>query len=138
MHLRASEIIHEARQWIGVPWRHQGRSRMGVDCVGLIVVVAAKFGLHPTGDVPNYGRRAFDQSLLESLAANGCERIAPRYFEPADVIAFHHGHLTCHLGLAAPDGRLIHSFARRRRVVEEPLGEWWLERMTSAWRLPES
>ena len=28
-------VVAEARTWIGVKWRHQGRTREGVDCIGL-------------------------------------------------------------------------------------------------------
>ncbi|WBQ10873.1 hypothetical protein L2D01_03620 [Hyphomonadaceae bacterium ML37] len=33
-------IIAEARGWLGVPWGHQGSTRCGVDCVGLVVCLA--------------------------------------------------------------------------------------------------
>ena len=35
----SDEVVREARTWVGVPFRHQGRSRSGVDCGGIIVVV---------------------------------------------------------------------------------------------------
>ena len=38
-------IIAAARAWLGVPWRHQGRTRQGVDCAGLVVLVGREFGL---------------------------------------------------------------------------------------------
>ena len=40
-----TDIVAAARGWLGVPWRHQGRSRAGVDCVGLVVVVCRSLGL---------------------------------------------------------------------------------------------
>ena len=30
-----SEIIEFARSWVGVPWRHQGRTRNGIDCAAV-------------------------------------------------------------------------------------------------------
>jgi cell wall-associated NlpC family hydrolase len=35
-------IVSAARSWLGVPWRHQGRTRQGVDCAGLVVLVGRK------------------------------------------------------------------------------------------------
>ena len=32
-----TELIAEARTYLGVPWKHQGRSRKGVDCVGFLI-----------------------------------------------------------------------------------------------------
>lgn len=52
---RRKEFIEYAREFIGVPWVHQGRTERGVDCVGLVVLCSRKCGL----DVPmsaNYGR----------------------------------------------------------------------------------
>lgn len=37
------EIVRETRGWIGCPYRRRGRSRKGVDCIGLVVVVSYPF-----------------------------------------------------------------------------------------------
>ena len=38
-------IVAAARSWLGVPWRHQGRARQGIDCAGLVVLVGRGLGL---------------------------------------------------------------------------------------------
>ena len=49
-------IIAAARSWLGVPWRHQGRTRQGVHCAGLVVLVGRELGLADY-DTHAYGRR---------------------------------------------------------------------------------
>ena len=51
-----SAIVAAARTWLGVPWRHQGRTRQGVDCAGLVVLVGR--GLGP--------------AIGENVSAGGC------------------------------------------------------------------
>ena len=33
-------FVAAARGYVGVPWRHLGRSRTGVDCIGLVLLAA--------------------------------------------------------------------------------------------------
>ena len=52
-----SRVIDEARGWVGVPFRHQGRDYSGIDCVGLPIVVGQSLGLFDQRlDIANYGR----------------------------------------------------------------------------------
>ena len=34
--IKRREIVAAARDWVGVPYRHQGRTRNGIDCIGLL------------------------------------------------------------------------------------------------------
>ena len=52
---RAESFIAAARSYIGTPWRHQGRSGNGVDCVGLVVLAARQCGIEAPLEA-NYGR----------------------------------------------------------------------------------
>lgn len=38
-------IVEIARTWVGVPYRHQGRTRQYVDCIGFIIGVGAEMGV---------------------------------------------------------------------------------------------
>jgi hypothetical protein len=40
-----AQVVSAAREWIGVPFRHQGRTRDGVDCAGVVIKVAHALGL---------------------------------------------------------------------------------------------
>jgi cell wall-associated NlpC family hydrolase len=58
-----TDIVAAARTYLGVPWRHQGRTRAGLDCAGLIVMVARDLALSDY-DSTAYGRRAQGHAFL--------------------------------------------------------------------------
>jgi hypothetical protein len=63
MTLLRSQIVAKAKSFIGTPWKHQGRTRRSVDCVGLVVAIADELGvLPPDLEIPPY-RRVPDGSL---------------------------------------------------------------------------
>ncbi len=60
------QICGLARSWIGTPWRHQGRTKDGIDCGGLIVVVGHELGLiHPSRDERRYERMPTLMELIK-------------------------------------------------------------------------
>jgi len=117
-------MVAEARKWLGVRWRHQGRSRRtGVDCVGLCLMVARGLGV-TVADITTYPRR-HDGSLLrlyldQRLTATG--RYQP---QQGDVALFRDNGFAVHVGFigagAAGALTVIHAHARRRQVIEEDL-----------------
>jgi len=114
------EIIREARAWIGVRWRHQGRSRFGVDCVGLVIQAGRSIGVE-FEDAP-YPRRP-DGTFLDGFRKRGREK-AVRDAQPGDALVFVFGGAPCHIGILTwKEGQwhLVHAHAHRRKVVEEPL-----------------
>ena len=38
-------VLAEARALLGTQWRHLGRSETGIDCIGLVLVAAARAGI---------------------------------------------------------------------------------------------
>lgn len=59
------DVVTVARSYLGVPWHHMGRSRVGIDCAGLLICVARDLGIvAPDFDVPNYRIRT-DGTLLK-------------------------------------------------------------------------
>ena len=122
----ADAIVAEARTWLGVPWRHQGRSRAGVDCAGLVVLVARALEL-ADHDSTAYGRRAQGQGFVEHFRGH-MDGIAVTQAKPGDVLVFADQTYPCHCGfLTERLGRphLLHAHATRRQVIEESYaGEW--------------
>ncbi len=124
----ASAIVAEARSWLGVPWRHQGRDRSGIDCGGLIVRVAHALELSQY-DTSNYARRAKDFQFLEHFRAGlGMASVRMSEVRPGDVVIFVDRASPCHCGFytlqeGAPS--FVHAHALRRQVIEERfVGEW--------------
>ncbi len=116
-------IVAEARRWIGVRWRHQGRSRAGVDCIGLCLC-ALEAGAGATFDAPaTYARRPSGRLLQAALAA-ALDPVQSGSGQAGDIALFSEAGQRVHVGiLASKEGvqTVIHAHARRRAVVEEPL-----------------
>src|SRR5687767_7481722 len=102
------EVIGVARNWLGVPYRHQGRSRLGVDCIGLAVVVARELDLIPAGFVPpfNYTRRPRD-GALEQAFNTYCVRLETPEVGCLVLMRWERRAPPSHCGILTPDN-VIH------------------------------
>lgn len=130
-------LITEARSWLGVPWRHQGRSRAGVDCVGLLVCVARALGLSDY-DCTGYSRRPQGQGFVSHFRAVLDPLPLPEA-SSGDVLVFADGRYPCHCGfLSHRHGvpHLLHAHALRRKVIEEPYAGEWPGKIKFAFRFP--
>lgn len=132
-------VIAELRTWIGVPWRHQGRSRFGIDCAGLIAVAATEIvgaemvKLH---DKSNYARSPNQYDLVEALDLF-CNRIDVTELRKGDIVAISDGPYPCHLAVITEQYNclyMIHSSARLRKVAEEPFSDFWKAKLSRCYR----
>ena len=119
--------VARARALLGIPFRLHGRDKSGLDCVGLVALVAGQKDGIPTG----YSlRNGLGQRWISELDALG-KRRPEGACSPGDILLMDAGPAQYHLGLWTGDG-LIHADARLRRVVELPgsppwpvLGAWY-------------
>lgn len=131
-------LIATTRNFLGTPFRHQGRSAQGVDCVGLLICIARALDL-PHDDVTGYTRRAEGMGFLEHFRGQLME-IALSAAGPADVLVFVETVYPCHTGLLSERNgvqHLIHAHAPRRKVIEEPYLGIWPARARFAFRFPQ-
>jgi hypothetical protein len=136
--LRAA-IVAEARTWLGVPFRHQGRSRAGVDCAGLVIMVARALGLS-SFDTRDYARRPDGHSLLATCRREMHET-DPAAAAAGDVFCLRIVEDPEHLAIAgdyfAGGLSLVHAYAARpHQVIEQRLDPAWRARIIAAFRLP--
>ena len=123
-----TDIVAQARSWISVKWRHQGRSREGIDCAGLVIKVAHELGLTEF-DTADYSRQATDETMLEMCREHLVE-ISRSDAGPGDVVVMRFAHQR-HIGILGdyPSGgvSLIHAYSNApRRVVEHLFNDDWL------------
>ncbi len=131
----AERIVTEARGWLGVRWRHQGRSRTGIDCVGLIVEVARALELSEY-DSTAYGRRPEGQGFVHHFR-DRMTAIAIPEARPGDVLLFADHAYPCHCGIRTDlrgAAHLLHAHALRRKVIEEPYAGEWAQKARFAFR----
>lgn len=128
-------LIEEARSWVGVPYLHQGRSRLGVDCAGFLVALMRGAGELPSDfrDVRNYGRRPNGE--LEALVARHCVRV-PTAASGLLVLIQWRGHSRPSHTALLTGPTMIHCYERRRAVVEHSYRGMWIRDTHSLWRLP--
>jgi cell wall-associated NlpC family hydrolase len=120
------QIVSEAREWIGTPYRHQARAKgVAVDCVGLLIGVARRLGLvAPDFDVTGYTRRPDGWTLIEE-----CERHMTRlerdFMRYGDGVIVRFDAEPQHFGFVAPyrhgGWSIIHATAKYGCVVETRL-----------------
>ncbi len=119
------EIYLEARKWTGVRFLHQGRSRMGIDCVGMCQKVGDAFGIE-YDDLQGYARCPTDLRFLRHL-----RKYLPSYPINGNRVGcvgvFRQSVYPCHIGIFGQDDKghltLINARADRGKVVEEV----WME-----------
>jgi cell wall-associated NlpC family hydrolase len=95
---------------IGLPYKTHGRGESGVDCFGLILLIARRNGT-PIADVWYKG---FDPSLIKLADQMNVERCE---LEPGCVIETVKGG-RLHLGYALDGGRMIHATINEGVIVE--------------------
>ena len=127
MHTQSpNKIVEEARTWLGVRFRHQGRNRQGVDCAGLVIVIANQLGLTDF-ETKNYSRRTTGDPFVMHFHAAGMVEVPLSDIRPGDVVLTEDQHFPCHCGFVGEDRfglTFIHAHGRRRKVVEQPLADW--------------
>lgn len=123
-------MITAARQLVGTPFVHQGRTPDGIDCVGLIIAVGRVIGVGlywpemPYREFPpeDYVRLVL-QRHLDPMGG------AP---QPGDIALCRWRRTANHLAIVA-DGdepySLIHAYHVEQRVVEHRADGYWQDRV---------
>lgn len=125
-----ADIVAETLTWDGVPFRHQGRSRRGVDCVGLGICVGRAVGLLGDYDILNYRRNADGADLIREFRGQMGREKPVADAEPGDVFLFRDRQFAVHVGIVvetAPRVQVMHAYAPARRVLR-----CWPDRMRDA------
>lgn len=136
-------MVAAARSFLGVPFKHRGRSRRGVDCVGLVVVALAAVK-RTVVDRRHYGRKPEEDGLYEVLCDHLGDPVPMETMRPGDVVlmavyaSIREAHLPNHVGIITeyPGGgfALLHSLAMNKEVIEHRLDDAWASRIRGVWR----
>lgn len=127
MHTEALQQVQDsARKFKGVRWVHQGRTPHGLDCIGLLVIVARDLG-YAVVDRTDYPPRPLGNEFHEVVQA---QTVAMREPAPGLLGFFRQGPLAAHCGIFSlyrgQELRLIHAYRPRGRVTEDNyLGTCW-------------
>jgi len=130
------DIIRIARSTIGTPFKHQGRSLSGMDCVGLPLYVASTLGVEYT-DVPGYSRRPSGGKLEDTFDAHVTSGILVRVgiheMEPGDFLMMRFSGQPQHLAIYTGEN-IIHSYEAVGKVCEHRMDTTWSSRIVRVYR----
>ena len=144
MSVTASQIVAEARTWVGTPYVHQQAARLaGCDCLGLVRGVwRGVYGFEPERP-PAYsmdwsepqGEERLWHAALRHLRAKPLD--APGV---GDVILFRmrSGSVAKHLGIQSrvgADAAFVHAYSGHG-VVESPMSGPWVRRIVARFEFP--
>ena len=142
-----SALVDAARRWIGVPFRHRGRTRRGVDCVGLVVMAYSDADIQ-LPDFRLYGREPHRDGMIQHMTAalGDAVSVAPvseSNLQPGDVLAIRYlsePHHAAVVGLRDYGGRpaltMIHAEGIHGAVLEQRLTPDIIDRITHVFRKP--
>lgn len=118
--------VEIARTYLGTKWVHQGRSRNGLDCIGLVEVAFSDYSLP---DWTDYDRNP-SGGLLEKRAREALGPPVPlASMRPNDIVLMAFPRVVRHVGIVGdhPDGglTLIHTYRSINRVCEHRIDDRW-------------
>lgn len=132
------DIKAQARQWVGVKWRHQGRNKNGIDCVGLILVTAWGVGLKMP-DTIAYSRYYIPQVMLDAFLSRDFKLIPKEEKQSGDVLLINIGRTPTHTAIYIFEENkesIIHAYAPSRKTKEESLYPILEKRISHVFRYP--
>lgn len=132
-----AECIRLARSYIGTPWKHKGRSRTGIDCIGLPYVVGKELGLHDYDDSMDYGRVARNYDFMRALSPLGVRVRDMTQLKDADILIMRIPIFPQHVVMASHIGNrptIIHASVDARKVVEEDMSNEVKRMLIAAFR----
>jgi cell wall-associated NlpC family hydrolase len=121
-------IIKTAHEWLGVPFKHQGRVKQGCDCLGLIMnlgIICKNGAKLSDYDQINYSRK-IDSTILQDKL----DQLLIRSEEllPGAIILVALDNIPQHLAVVCeikPNITIVHSYIQARKVVKQHLPSTW-------------
>ena len=138
-------LVESARKYLGVPFRHRGRSPAGLDCAGLAWLAYADLGYVPP-DLRRYGRTPHRDGLMQAMSDAldapvwMGRAVARDLLQVGDVVVMrfveepHHVAIVC--DSASHGLGLIHCYGNIGYVVEHGLDAMWQARILAVYRRP--
>jgi NlpC/P60 family putative phage cell wall peptidase len=139
------DIVAQAREWIGTPYRHQASLKgVGCDCLGLVRGVwRAVYGQEPERAppyAPDWAEAAGRETLAQAAARHMTAAMLDE-FAPGDLLLFRWraGMPAKHAAIVAAQEKnevtMVHAHDGAA-VAEVAIAPWWRRRLAFAFRFP--
>lgn len=121
---KADKVISLARECLGTPYRHQGRScGVEMDCAGPLVHIFKAMGMK-FYDPKAYSGRPYKGRLEQILDKQPhLQRVKNNELLAGDLVVFRIKSAPQHLGIFTGEN-VIHAYADLGRVTEQPFTPW--------------
>jgi cell wall-associated NlpC family hydrolase len=126
--------IKEARKYVGTPFKHQGRDKNGMDCIGIITVPLNNIGFFEYDNI-NYRRYGLGGEIIEILNKYCYEISIYSKLEPGDILMFSKGR-SQHLAIYTGES-IIHANNSVGKVTEHILDDYWMAMVSRVFRYRE-
>ena len=141
-------LHHKAREWLGTPYLHQGRSKqVGCDCIGLVIGVLHEIGVTYGGqslfdiDENDYSMQPDGRRLLKALN-NYLKPEKLNILEANQILLMRFEKEPQHVGIVGSQTygsetchTLIHCYQSVGKVVEHHLDDKWKRRIVASFSL---
>ncbi len=136
-------IVAEAHDWEGTPYAHQHRSRMAVDCIGLIICVGYITGAMEWDEADprwqkfkNYSYLA-DPALMKEWLNTFLVHLPTRDDAGlGDIYWLKDEGNPVHLAIISGPRSVIHGYRLPGKVIESPIDADIIRFVAAAWRYP--
>lgn len=143
-HIDKKDFIKRLQKKIGTPFRHRGRTKSGVDCIGLLALTFAEMG-ETIIDKKVYGREPRNDRLKENVDLNLGLPIFEKppsinFLEVADIVLIKFNKEPHHVAVVNKNSNgytLIHAYGAAEKVAEHRLDEAWYDKITHVYRLKD-
>lgn len=128
------DFVKEARSYLNTPFVHAGRSKFGMDCVGLITVVANELGIMDYDNI-EYGGVVEEAVLKANIERYGYE-IPFTEIDIGDTVLLGTQEYAHHVAIVTSLNPLsiIHASPTIGKVVEHRFDERWMKKLISVYR----
>lgn len=126
-----------ARSFVGTPWVDKGRSRQGVDCGGLLIVLGKELGLLPQEFDATFDHDRTYDGLHGTLSKFADEIPEEWPAEEGDVWTYSFaGDMHAHCAVYSPsDNSLVHAYPAVQKVAEHSAVGKWVRRVHKRYRV---
>ena len=104
--INSRKVVFQAQFWLGTPYVEHGRSNRGVDCAGLVVMVARAFGL-PFPHEPTDYERACRLDYVNDQLRSSMDWRPTLWAQPGMVVVVKPRLAAVHLGILDSRGTMI-------------------------------
>lgn len=128
-------LYEAAKKYKGVPFKHKGRSPLGLDCAGLLILACKDIGFH-IEDVKVYGYVLKNGVLQEAL--DKCKFLKKihgfKNILPDDILIFRFSEEPHHIAICGKE-TIVHATSKNNAVVEHRLSASWKDKLVCIYRI---